>query len=44
MKTLVGTNDFIYRETKSRIEIMTIWDSRQDPETFDRIISKDPNQ
>jgi toxin YoeB len=35
---------FTYRETKSRIEILTIWDSRQDPETFDRIISNDPNQ
>jgi toxin YoeB len=35
---------FTYRESNSRIEILTIWDSRQDPETFDRIISKDPNQ
>jgi hypothetical protein len=31
MKTLVGTNDFIYRETKSRIEILIIWDICQNP-------------
>jgi len=35
---------FTYRETKSRIEILTIWDSRQDPEKFDGIISKNPQQ
>jgi plasmid stabilization system protein ParE len=27
-----------YRETESTIEILTIWDSRQDPEKFDRMI------
>ena len=31
---------FTYRETKEFIEILTIWDSRQDPEKFDRIIKK----
>ena len=29
---------FTYRETKKSIEVLTIWDSRQDPENFDRII------
>lgn len=29
-----------YRETENSIEILTIWDSRQDPSTFDRIIKK----
>jgi toxin YoeB len=29
---------FTYRETKKNIEILTIWDSRQDPEKFVRII------
>lgn len=29
---------FTYRETETRIEILTIWDSRQDPENFNRII------
>jgi len=29
---------FTYRETKNNIEILTIWDSRQDPEKFERII------
>lgn len=29
---------FTYRETSDYIEILTIWDSRQDPEKFDRII------
>lgn len=31
---------FTYRETIERIEILTIWDSRQDPEKFDRVIKK----
>ena len=31
---------FTYRETESSIEILTIWDSRQDPSKFDRIIKK----
>ena len=31
---------FTYRETKEFVEILTIWDSRQDPEKFDRIIKK----
>lgn len=31
---------FTYRESKDYIEILTIWDSRQDPEKFDRIIKK----
>ena len=31
---------FTYRETESSIEILTIWDSRQDPLKFDRIIKK----
>ena len=31
---------FTYRETKDYIEILTIWDSRQDPEKFNRIIKK----
>ncbi len=31
---------FTYRETESSIEILTIWDSRQDPSNFDRIIKK----
>lgn len=31
---------FTYRETKNFIEILTIWDSRQDPEKFERIINK----
>ncbi len=29
-----------YRETEQFIEILTIWDSRQDPQIFDRIIKK----
>lgn len=29
---------FTYRETTEYIEILTIWDSRQDPENFERII------
>lgn len=29
-----------YRETENSIEILTIWDSRQDPSAFDRIIKK----
>ncbi|MEJ2053659.1 MAG: type II toxin-antitoxin system RelE/ParE family toxin [Calditrichaceae bacterium] len=32
---------FTYRETKDFIEILTIWNSRQDPEKFERIIKKD---
>ncbi|MEI8205139.1 MAG: type II toxin-antitoxin system RelE/ParE family toxin [Bacteroidota bacterium] len=28
---------FTYRETEHSIEILTIWDSRQDPTKFDRI-------
>ena len=28
----------IYEETKHRIEILTIWDSRQDPEKMNKII------
>ncbi len=31
---------FTYRETKRFIEILTIWDSRQDPDKFDRIIKQ----
>ncbi|MEI7422843.1 MAG: type II toxin-antitoxin system RelE/ParE family toxin [Prolixibacteraceae bacterium] len=31
---------FTYRETENTIEILTIWDSRQDPSNFDRIIKK----
>ena len=31
---------FTYRETETMIEILTIWDSRQDPSKFDRIIKK----
>ena len=31
---------FTYRETKEFVEILTIWDSRQDPEKFNRIIKK----
>lgn len=27
---------FTYRETETKIEILTIWDSRQDPESFNR--------
>lgn len=29
-----------YRETDTSIEMLTIWDSRQDPLKFDRIIKK----
>lgn len=29
-----------YRETEQFIEILTIWDSRQDPQKFERIIKK----
>ena len=32
---------FTYRESEKFIEILTIWDSRQDPEKFDRIIKKE---
>jgi len=32
---------FTYRETEKQIEILTIWDSRQDPEKFIRIINND---
>lgn len=31
---------FTYRETERFIEILTIWDSRQDSDKFDRIIKK----
>ena len=31
---------FTYRETDNFIEILTIWDSRRDPEKFERIIKK----
>jgi toxin YoeB len=31
---------FTYRETELSIEILTIWDSRQDPSKFIRIIKK----
>jgi len=31
---------FTYRITLESIEILTIWDSRQDPNKFDRIITK----
>jgi plasmid stabilization system protein ParE len=31
---------FTYRETQDRIEILTIWDSRQDPNKFSEIITK----
>jgi plasmid stabilization system protein ParE len=29
-----------YRETEFTLEILTIWDSRQDPEKFERILKK----
>lgn len=29
---------FTYRETETTIEILTIWDSRQDPDNFNRIM------
>ena len=29
---------FTYRETKTTIEIVTIWDCRQDPDKFDELI------
>lgn len=32
---------FTYRETENFIEVLTIWDSRQDPEKFERIIKKE---
>jgi plasmid stabilization system protein ParE len=32
-----------YRETENSIEILTIWDNRQDSSTFDRIIKKKNN-
>ena len=31
---------FTYRETNEFVEILTIWDSRQDPKEFKRIIKK----
>ena len=31
---------FTYRETETTIEILTIWDCRQDPSKFERIIKK----
>jgi toxin YoeB len=31
---------FTYRETETTVEILTIWDSRQDPSEFERIIKK----
>lgn len=31
---------FTYRETEKTIEILTIWDSRQDPKQFEKIINK----
>jgi toxin YoeB len=31
---------FTYRETEESIEVLTIWDSRQDPIKFERIIKK----
>ncbi len=31
---------FTYRETERFIEILTIWDSRQDSDKFDRIVKK----
>ena len=31
---------FTYCETETTIEILTIWDSRQDPSKFNRIIKK----
>lgn len=31
---------FTYRETDDCIEILTIWDSRQDPVKFDKIIKR----
>jgi plasmid stabilization system protein ParE len=31
---------FTYRETEQFIEILTIWDNRQDPQEFDKIIKK----
>jgi plasmid stabilization system protein ParE len=32
---------FTYRETSDTIEILTIWDSRQDPKKFEKIIKKE---
>ena len=29
-----------YRETETKIEILTIWDYRQDPENLNRILKK----
>ena len=37
---IIGDYLFTYRETIDCIEILTIWDSRQDPEKFDREIKK----
>lgn len=31
---------FTHRETESRIEVLTIWDSRQDPPKFERVTKK----
>jgi plasmid stabilization system protein ParE len=31
---------FTYRETETTIEILTIWDSRQNPIKFDKIIKR----
>jgi plasmid stabilization system protein ParE len=35
---IVKSYYFTYRETESVIEILTIWDSRQDPDNFIRIL------
>jgi plasmid stabilization system protein ParE len=37
---IVGHYFTTYRITTDKIEILTIWDSRQDPENFERIIKK----
>jgi toxin YoeB len=37
---ITGDYFFTYRETEITIEILTIWDSRQDPSKFDRIIKR----
>ena len=31
---------FTYRETESSVEILTIWDQRQDPKSFKRLLPK----
>ncbi len=35
---------FTYRETKHTIEILTIWDCRQDPDKFKKILDQPENR